>query len=65
MMSEMADTSCKVVLAGTVAKNLLEEVKLGLSMLNGRQPHLLGILANQDAGAKVYAGWTERTCRDQ
>ncbi|KAK5088453.1 Methylenetetrahydrofolate dehydrogenase [NAD(+)] [Lithohypha guttulata] len=55
---------CKVVLAGTVAKGLLAEVKAGLEGLNGRQPHLQGILANNDAAAKVYADWTQKTCEE-
>lgn len=57
--------SCKVILAGNIAKGLLEEVKAGLAALNGRQPHLLGVLANVDAAAKVYADWTQRTCEEK
>ncbi|EXJ88709.1 methylenetetrahydrofolate dehydrogenase (NAD+) [Capronia coronata CBS 617.96] len=54
---------CKVVLAGNIAKSLLSEVQAGLSAL-GRTPHLLGILANSDPAAQVYADWTERTCKE-
>lgn len=57
--------SCKVVLAGTIAKSLLAEVKAGLAALNGRQPHLLGVLANNDDAAKVYADWTQKTCEEK
>lgn len=57
--------SCKVILAGTIAKGLLNEVKAGLAALDGRQPHLLGILANTDAAAKVYADWTQKTCEEK
>ncbi|KIW92348.1 uncharacterized protein Z519_07332 [Cladophialophora bantiana CBS 173.52] len=56
-------TSCKVILAGTIAKGLLAEVQAGLKELD-RKPHLLGILANNDPAAKVYADWTEKTCRE-
>lgn len=55
---------CKVVLANNIAKGLLSEVQAGLSTL-GRKPHLLGILANSDPAAKVYADWTERTCKEK
>lgn len=57
--------SCKVILAGSVAKSLLTEVKAGLSALDGKPPHLLGILANKDAAAKVYADWTQKTCEEK
>ncbi|KIW22704.1 uncharacterized protein PV07_10973 [Cladophialophora immunda] len=55
--------SCKVILAGTIAKGLLAEVQAGLKELD-RKPHLLGILANNDPAARVYADWTEKTCRE-
>lgn len=57
-------TSCKVVLAGTVAKNLLTEVSAGLSRL-GKSPLLVGFLANTDPAARNYAEWTDRTCREK
>ena len=56
---------CKVILAGSVAKSILTEVQTGLKALHGRQPHLLGILANTDAAAKVYADWTQKTCEEK
>ncbi|KAK2780845.1 hypothetical protein FQN53_000912, partial [Emmonsiellopsis sp. PD_33] len=55
--------SCKVVLAGTVARGLLAEVNEGRKQLN-RSPHLVGFLANTDPAAKMYADWTEKTCRE-
>lgn len=64
-MSDDAPASCKVILAGSIAKGLLEEVKAGLAALHGKQPHLLGILANNDAAAKVYADWTQKTCEEK
>ena len=57
-------TSCKVVLAGTVAKGLLKEVSEGLSKV-GKCPVLVGFLANTDAAARKYAEWTDRTCREK
>ena len=53
--------SCKVVLAGAIAKALLAEVSEGLQKLD-RPPHLLGVLANADPAARLYANWTEKTC---
>ncbi|RMZ87449.1 hypothetical protein DV736_g5324, partial [Chaetothyriales sp. CBS 134916] len=62
-MPDQPETSCKTVLAGTIAKCLLAEVKQGLSELAAK-PHLYGILANDDPAAKVYADWTGKTCKD-
>ena len=62
---EKADpTSCKVVLAGMVAKDLLTEVIEGLSGL-GKSPLLVGFLANTDPAARKYAEWTDRTCQEK
>lgn len=63
-MASEIPSSCKVILAGSVAKGLLNEVVAGLKDLD-RQPHLLGILANTDSAAKVYADWTQKTCEDK
>lgn len=59
--------SCKVILAGTVAKGLLTEVSEGLSKLGrpGKNPLLVGFLANTDPAARKYAEWTDRTCREK
>ena len=56
--------SCKVVLAGPVAKSLLSEVADGLSKLQ-RAPLLVGFLANADPAARMYADWTDRTCKEK
>lgn len=56
--------SCKVVLAGAVAKSLLSEVTDGLSELQ-RAPLLVGFLANADPAAQMYADWTDRTCKEK
>ena len=64
-MTTDSPSPCKVVLANNIAKSLLEEVKAGLAALNGRQPHLFGVLANTDSAAKVYADWTQKTCEEK
>ena len=56
--------SCKVVLAGTVAKDLTLEVSQGLSKV-GKAPLLVGFLANSDPAARKYAEWTDRTCHEK
>ncbi|KAF2147687.1 hypothetical protein K461DRAFT_272382 [Myriangium duriaei CBS 260.36] len=65
-MSAAASTvlsSCKVVLAGSIAKKLQTEVADGLKRLS-RKPHLVGFLANKDPAAKMYADWTGKTCTE-
>ena len=56
--------SCKVVLAGNIAKGLLAEVEEGLAKLENA-PKLVGFLANADPAARLYANWTERTCKEK
>ena len=63
-MSKDTEIPCKTILAGTIAKSLLTEVREGLSKL-GTVPHLCGILANDDPSAQVYAEWTGKTCKDK
>jgi hypothetical protein len=53
--------TCKVVLAATIAKSLLAEVKEGLSGLN-KKLVLVGFLANEDPAARMYADWSAKTC---
>lgn len=62
-MAEPPQTLCKTILANTIAKSLLAEVQSGLTKLS-TPPHLLGILANDDPAAKIYADWTGKTCKD-
>lgn len=57
-------TSCKVVLAGNIAKKLQAEVQDGLKKLD-RPPHLVGFLANTDPAARMYADWTAKTCAEK
>ena len=64
MSTPNGSASCKVVLANSIAKKLLEEVKDGLEKLD-RPPQLHGFLANQDPAAKMYADWTAKTCRER
>lgn len=54
-------TPCKVVLAGSIASELLAEVKASLNRF-GRAPLLIGFLANTDPAARMYADWTRKTC---
>ncbi|KAK6336374.1 NAD-dependent 5,10-methylenetetrahydrafolate dehydrogenase [Orbilia brochopaga] len=58
-----AAPSCKVVLAGTIAKGLLEEVQASLKTLQ-HSPKLVGFLANSDPAARMYADWTARSCAE-
>jgi methylenetetrahydrofolate dehydrogenase (NAD+) len=51
------------VLANTVAKPFVEELRKGVATLN-RHPRLVGFLANTDPAAKMYAEWTGKTCTD-
>lgn len=53
--------TCKVVLAGGIAKSLLAEVQNDLKQLNTK-PKIVGLLANNDPAAKMYADWSVKTC---
>jgi hypothetical protein len=53
--------TCKVILAATIARGLLAEVKEGLSGLH-KKPVLVGFLANEDPAAQMYADWSAKTC---
>ncbi|KAF3938524.1 hypothetical protein ABW19_dt0207204 [Dactylella cylindrospora] len=55
-----APSQCKTVLAGTIAKGLLDEVQQSLKTLQ-HKPKLVGFLANSDPAAKMYADWTSKT----
>jgi methylenetetrahydrofolate dehydrogenase (NAD+) len=56
--------SCKTISAKRIADSLLAECADGLKEL-GRKPLLVGFLANNDDGAKVYADWTGKTARQK
>lgn len=51
------------MLASTIAKPFVEELKRGVAALN-RRPLLVGFLANTDPAAKMYAEWTGKTSED-
>ncbi len=63
-MAAAQNGACKTVLAGSIAKQLLAEVKDGLQQLD-RTPRLHGFLANKDPAAKMYADWTAKTCKEK
>jgi len=62
--STAAPASCKVVLANSIAKNLLAEVAAGLKLL-AFKPLLVGLLANDDPAAKQYADYSAKTCLEK
>jgi methylenetetrahydrofolate dehydrogenase (NAD+) len=61
MASTPVPATCKVILAQGIAKGLLAEVKEGLQKLSIK-PKLVGLLANDDPAAKMYADWSMATC---
>ncbi|KAJ3228079.1 hypothetical protein HK099_006704 [Clydaea vesicula] len=57
--------NCKTILASSVAKSYISQIKesvLGLS--TNETPLLVGFLANNDEFARKYAEWTEKTCNE-
>jgi methylenetetrahydrofolate dehydrogenase (NAD+) len=48
------------VLAGTIAKKFIDEIKGQVSKLE-TPPKLVGFLANDDPAAKMYADFTQKT----
>lgn len=50
----------ETLLAATVAKPFVEEIKTGVQALD-RTPVLVGFLANSDPAARMYADWTAKT----
>ncbi|KAF2397569.1 NAD(P)-binding protein [Trichodelitschia bisporula] len=61
--TEQSASNCKVLLAGTLAKGLLAEVKADREQLQ-RSPLLVGFLSCSDPAARVYAEFTQKTCRE-
>lgn len=51
---------CKVVPASRIAKKYTDEIKAQTSKL-GHKLTLVGLLANKDPAAKLYANWTGKT----
>lgn len=67
MASQDVPKTCKVILADTIAKGLLAEVKDTLKSIqkdNERQPTLVAFLANGDPAAVKYAEWSKKTCEE-
>jgi methylenetetrahydrofolate dehydrogenase (NAD+) len=70
MASPAVPKTCKVVLADTIAKNLLAEVQRTLAEVQGagagagRRPCLAAFLANDDPAAVKYAEWSQKACED-
>ena len=65
-----APKTCKVILADTIAKSLLAEVKRTLADVQGadyagRQPCLAAYLANDDPAAVKYAEWSGKACEEK
>jgi methylenetetrahydrofolate dehydrogenase (NAD+) len=59
---------CKVILANTIAKKLLDEVKGSLENFlaqGGVRPTLVAFLANEDPAAVKYAEWSQKTCEEK
>ncbi|KAL8671623.1 MAG: hypothetical protein Q9168_003874 [Polycauliona sp. 1 TL-2023] len=63
MTAHNPPASCKVVLAGSIAKSLQLEVGENLAKIK-RKPVLVGFLANKDPAARLYADWTYKTCEE-
>ncbi|KAH8910605.1 tetrahydrofolate dehydrogenase/cyclohydrolase [Coniochaeta sp. PMI_546] len=67
MSSSDVPKTCKVILADTIAKNLLQEVHDTLAKIQAKdavQPCLAAFLANDDPAAVKYAEWSKKTCEE-
>ncbi|KAI1633389.1 methylenetetrahydrofolate dehydrogenase [Biscogniauxia mediterranea] len=67
MASQDVPKTCKVVMAETIAKGLLAEVKETLKSIQQDtegQPTLVAFLANGDPAAVKYAEWSKKTCEE-
>ncbi|ANB13393.1 methylenetetrahydrofolate dehydrogenase (NAD(+)) [Sugiyamaella lignohabitans] len=62
-MNTGANEVPETVLASTVAKPFIEELRQGLEKLD-RKPKLVGFLANSDPAAVKYADWTKKTSEE-
>ncbi|RYP25159.1 hypothetical protein DL765_000040 [Monosporascus sp. GIB2] len=67
MATQEVPKTCKVIMAETIAKGLLAEVKETLGLIQqdteGR-PTLVAFLANGDPAAVKYAEWSKKTCEE-
>lgn len=57
--------TCKVILAESIAKRLLEEVQETLRSIGNGKPRLAAFLANDDPAAVKYAEWSQKTCEEK
>lgn len=62
-VADVDQLPCKVVLASTIARTLLNEVQAGVTQTT-TQPRLVGFLANNDPPAQMYADWTSKACAE-
>ncbi|PSR88919.1 putative methylenetetrahydrofolate dehydrogenase [Coniella lustricola] len=56
--------TCKVILAESIARRLLEEVQETLRSIGNGKPRLAAFLANDDPAAVKYAEWSQKTCEE-
>ncbi|KAI0136380.1 hypothetical protein BJ170DRAFT_574185 [Xylariales sp. AK1849] len=67
MASQEVPKTCKVVMAETIARGLLAEVKDTLKTVQQNaenRPTLVAFLANDDPAAVKYAEWSKKTCEE-
>jgi len=67
MASQEVPKTCKVILADSIAKKLLAEVRETLTQIQGPdapKPTLAAFLATDDPHALQYAQWSKKTCEE-
>ncbi|KAK4460808.1 hypothetical protein QBC42DRAFT_271605 [Cladorrhinum samala] len=67
MASQEVPKTCKVILADSIAKKMLAEVKETLAKIQqpgDGKPTLAAFLANDDPAAAQYAEWSKKTCEE-
>lgn len=57
--------TCKVILAESIAKRLLQEVQQTLQAIGNEKPRLTAFIANDDPAAVKYAEWSQKTCEEK
>lgn len=57
--------TCKVILAESIARRLLEEVQETLQAIGNDKPRLAAFIANDDPAAVKYAEWSQKTCEEK
>ncbi|KAG8159449.1 hypothetical protein KVR01_011110 [Diaporthe batatas] len=56
--------TCKVILADTIARKLLQEAQETLASIGNGKPRLVAFLANDDEAAVKYAEYSQKTCEE-